>query len=48
MVPRGGDENRAKLGTLLTKILKHRYPDPVRVRSSQIVDTDWVIRFDRG
>jgi hypothetical protein len=41
-------ENRAKLGTLLTKIVKHRFSDLVRIRSSRIAETDWVVRSDRG
>jgi hypothetical protein len=32
---------------VLTRVVQHKFPDLVRVRSSQIVDTDWVIRYDR-
>jgi hypothetical protein len=40
-------ENRARLGAVLTQVLKHRFPDLVRVRSSQILENDWVIRYER-
>jgi hypothetical protein len=40
-------DNKAKLGTVLMKVLQHRFPDLVRVRSSQIAGTDWVVRYER-
>jgi hypothetical protein len=30
------------------KVLQHRLPDLVRVRSSQIVGSDWVVRYERN
>ena len=41
-------ENRAKLGIVLMKVLQHRFPDLVRVRSSQLVGSDWVVRYERS
>jgi hypothetical protein len=38
--------NREKLGDVLLELLKHRFPDLVRVHSSQIVGSDWVVRYD--
>ncbi len=40
-------ENREKLGAVLLKVLQHKFPDLVRVRSSQIVGSDWVVRYER-
>jgi hypothetical protein len=40
-------ENRAKLGTVLMKVLQHKFPNLVRVRSSQIVGGEWVVRYER-
>jgi hypothetical protein len=39
-------QNRTQLGQVLLSVVKHKFPDLVRVRSSQINDTDWVIRYD--
>jgi hypothetical protein len=41
-------DNRTRLGQVLTKVVQHKFPDLGRIRSSQILDTDWVIRYDRA
>jgi hypothetical protein len=41
-------ENRAKLGTVLMKVLQHKFPNLVRVRSSQIAGGEWVVRYEQN
>jgi hypothetical protein len=41
-------ENKARLGAVLMKVLQHRFPDLVRVQSSQLSGSDWVVRYERN
>ncbi len=38
-------DNRAKIGSVLTKLLKNQFPDIGTMRSTQINGSDWVIRY---
>jgi hypothetical protein len=37
---------RAALGKVLLEVVKHKFPDMKRIRSSQIVGSEWIVRYD--
>jgi hypothetical protein len=39
-------DTRAALGKVLLAVVKHKFPDMKRIRSSQIVGSEWIVRYD--